>query len=65
MPTTPRIVQTYRAKRTIEIQVDTEVDDMEEDLKEVSSESIEVPDFEDPRWHTDWTLQSEEIEPIF
>lgn len=56
-----RIIQVFKATRTIEIEVDAA--DEYQAAEEVSSGAIDTPDFDDPRWRTGWNLQNEKVEP--
>jgi hypothetical protein len=56
-----RIIQVFRTTRSIEIEV--EADDEYGAREGVSSGAIDTPDFDDPRWQTDWDLQNEEVGP--
>lgn len=56
-----RIIQVFKATRTIEIEVDAA--DEYQAAEEVSSGAIDTPDFDDPRWRTGWNSQNEEVEP--
>ena len=57
---TVTIVQTFRAERRITVEVDAE--DRERVIEKFESGSAEVPVFDDPRWKTEWNLQSEDYE---
>lgn len=54
------IIQIFRAERRITVEVDAE--DHESAIAEFQSGSAEVPAFDDPRWKTEWNLQSEDYE---
>ncbi len=54
-----RIVQVFRAQRSITIEVEAEslddaIDKQEEELS---------PAMDDPRWRTEWNLMNEEVTP--
>ncbi|VVT35224.1 hypothetical protein [Hoeflea sp. EC-HK425] len=50
------IIQTFRAERRITVDVDAA--DHETAIEEFQSGSADVPAFDDPRWKTEWNLQS-------
>lgn len=57
---TVTIIQTFRTERRINVEVDAE--DHESAIAEFHSGSADAPAFDDPRWETEWNLQSEDYE---
>lgn len=57
---TVTIIQIFRTERLINVEVDAA--DHETAIEEFQSGSAEVPAFDDPRWKTEWNLQSEDYE---
>lgn len=56
-----RIIQVFKATRTIEMGVEAEHQD--EAVEAVSSGAIDTPDFDNTHRKTGWDLQNEEVEP--
>jgi hypothetical protein len=57
---TVTIIQIFRAERLINVEVDAA--DHESAIEGFQNGSAEVPDFDDPKWTTEWNLQSEAYE---
>lgn len=57
---TVTIVQTFRAERRITVEVDAE--DRESAIEDFQNGNTDIPAFDDPRWKTEWKLQSEDYE---
>ncbi|WP_430442295.1 hypothetical protein [Shinella sp.] len=52
------ITQAFRAERRIIVEIDAA--DHESAIEGFQSGVAEIPGFDDPRWKTEWDLQSEE-----
>lgn len=52
------ITQAFRAERRITVEIDAA--DRESAIEGFQSGTVEIPGFDDPRWKTEWDLQSEE-----
>lgn len=57
---TVTIIQIFRAERLVNVEVDAA--DHESAIEGFQNGGVEVPDFDDPRWTTEWNLQSEDYE---
>ena len=55
---TIQVTQTYRATRTVDIEV--RAPDAENALEDVKSGSVDLPPFNHPAWRTGWELTEEE-----